>query len=58
MFDVPAKKAEIEAQIRELVATYNEAQTLLQQTSERIVFLQGQLALLNEMQPPPQGPAE
>ena len=56
--DFTAKQTEIEAQIAELSQRYNEAQRFMQQAGDRIIYLQGQLALLQEIQKPTEAPSD
>jgi hypothetical protein len=50
--DFPTRQAGIEAEIQALSQKYQEAQQFLQQTADRIIYLQGQHALLVELQKP------
>jgi hypothetical protein len=50
MYDIPAKQAEIKAQLEDLARQRTEAQALLSNIVDRQVYLSGQYALLDEMQ--------
>src|SRR4051812_14469696 len=58
LLDIHTKQAEIEAQIAELSQKYREVQAFMQQTGDRIIYLQGQLALLQELQKPTETPSD
>lgn len=52
MIDIPEKLAEVEAEIHALTQRYREVQQFMQQTADRVIYLQGQFALLTEIQKP------